>query len=172
MTDIYDDLDVMLAGYQHPADDAAARKATIDLLRRWHKALHDQDIDALPSLMTDDVVIELPFSKSGRVEPGHFRVFTGTEQVLGFWRAAFQAEKAVHGLMDCEFTMSADGAVSFLEARGHLTMANGNDYRNRYVMRVDVRDGKIAKVREYYNPVQSAFAFRRPVAGQFILEHL
>ena len=51
-------------------------------------------------------------------------------------------------------------------------MANGRTYRNRYVMRFVVEGGKVAHVREYYNPIVSAYGFRRPIAGQFYLDSL
>ncbi len=46
------------------------------------------------------------------------------------------------------------------------------DYRNRYVMRIDFAGHRIAHCREYYNPIQSAYAFRRKIAGQFMVDSL
>jgi hypothetical protein len=40
------------------------------------------------------------------------------------------------------------------------------------VTRCVFADGKIAHVREYYNPIVSAYGFRRLIAGQFYLETL
>ena len=60
----------------------------------------------------------------------------------------------------------------FLETYGKLTMANGRDYRNRYVMKMVTADGLVAHVREYYNPIQSAYAFGRPIAGRLVLDEL
>jgi ketosteroid isomerase-like protein len=116
--------------------------------------------------------VEIPFSESGQVEEGKFRRYAGVEEVTGFWATAFQAEGESAGPCNSEITVSADGSRVPLETFGKLTMANGRDYRNRYLMRMVTRDGLVAHVREYYNPVQSACAFGRPIAGHFMVESL
>ena len=39
-------------------------------------------------------------------------------------------------------------------------------------MRFDLVGGKIKHCKEYYNPIQSAYAFGRKIAGQFTIETL
>jgi len=36
------------------------------------------------SLLSDDIVVELPFYGSGRVEQGWFRVYRGVDEVMAF----------------------------------------------------------------------------------------
>lgn len=60
----------------------------------------------------------------------------------------------------------------FLETYGKLTMANGRDYRNRYIMKMITENNMVKHVREYYNPIQSAYAFGRPIAGHITVESL
>jgi ketosteroid isomerase-like protein len=123
--------------------------------------------------MAENIVIEIPFSESGITEPGHYRVYTGIEECIGFWEVAFKAEGTMYGPLDCEINFSADGRVVFVECYNHLDMTNGRTYRNRYVMRCDFDDeGKVTLVREYRNPIQCAYGFRRQVAGQFYLDTL
>ena len=71
---------------------------------------------------------------------------------------------------DLDLTLNPDGSRLFLEMRGDLTMQSGAEYRNRYVVRMDILEGKVVWNREYYNPIVSARAFGRPIAGQFMLE--
>ena len=75
-------------------------------------------------------------------------------------------------LSEAVVTMTVDGSRVFMEFRVHLTMKSGKEYRNRYVMRVDLVDGKVSRCKEYYNPIQSAYAFGRLVAGKHMLESL
>jgi ketosteroid isomerase-like protein len=40
-----------------------------------------------------------------------------------------------------------------------MEMSNGRPYKNRYIFRFDVENGKIKRIREYCNPVTGALAF-------------
>lgn len=163
MTELIPDFHDVLARTEGPA-------ATLDVFRRWNEAVDAQDLDAVRSCMAEDIVLEIPFSESGQVEDGKFRRYTGVEEVSGFWATAFRAEGESAGPCNCEITVSADGTTVFLETYGKLTMADGRDYRNRYVMKMVTRDGFVTHVREYYNPIQSAYAFGRPIAGHLMVE--
>jgi len=166
------DYDNLIDGYVHPADSPQGRATTLDALKRYFRALRAKDLQTLQTLMTDDVVTEIPFGESGKTDEGSFRVYRGLDEVLGFWATAFKAEGKSHGVTETDLTISADGSRVFLEGRGHLTMSSGKTYRNRYVMRFDFVGGKIKHCKEYYNPIQSAYAFGRKIAGQFTIETL
>ncbi len=172
MTSYKPDFHDVLDGLTDPVDSPEVRAKARELLRGWFSTTHEKDLDGVRALMAENIQIEIPFSESGRTEDGHFRVYEGIEAACGFWATAFQAEGESAGPLGTEITQSADGRVTFVEARGHLTMANGRDYRNRYVMRFVIENGKIAHVREYYNPIVSGYAFRRQIAGQFVLDSL
>jgi uncharacterized protein len=156
--------------------DVLARTAgpehTLDVFRRWNEAVDGKDLDGVRACMADDIVVEIPFGESGQVEEGKYRKYTGVEEVTGFWAVAFKAEGESAGPCNCEITVSADGTTVFLETYGKLTMANGRDYRNRYIMKMVTEDGLITHVREYYNPIQSAYAFGRPIAGHITVDSL
>lgn len=155
-----------------PADSPEGRRVAMDVIRRWFTTMRAKDLPGLLALMTSDVVIELPFNESGRTEEGGFRRYTGLEEVRGFWAAAFRAEGKSHGQTSAELTLSADGRIAFLESRGNLTMSSGKSYRNRYVFRFVIEGGKVIHLREYYNPITSAYAFGRPVAGKHMIDAL
>ncbi len=167
-----DDLKYKLDNYVHPVDSPEGRQTSMRALKNYLRALHAKDLDAVRGLMMDDVVIELPFNESGKTDQASYRIYRGMDQVLGFWKTAFEAEGESHGMNEADITMSADGSRIFIEARGHLTMASGRDYRNRYVMRFDFVNGKLKHCKEYYNPIQSAYAFGRVLAGKYKLDSL
>jgi ketosteroid isomerase-like protein len=164
--DFYEVLDALA----EPVDDLAERAKSREALRGWFTTTHEKDLDGARALMADDILVEIPFSESGRTDDGHFRVYRGVEEVCGFWATAFKAEGESEGMLGTEITMTADGRTVFVEGRGNLSMANGRTYRNRYVMRFVFEGGKVKHVREYYNPIVSAYGFRREIAGQFIIE--
>lgn len=165
MTELVPDFHDVLARTVGPA-------ATLDVFRRWNEAVDAKDLEAVRTCMAENILLEIPFNESGRVEAGHFRSYSGIESVTDFWTVAFQAEGDTAGPCNCEITLSADGTTVFLETFGKLTMANGRDYRNRYVMKMVTSNGLVTHVREYYNPIQSAYAFGRPIAGRVLLDEL
>jgi SnoaL-like domain len=166
------DFDEVLDGLIDPAPDPDNLARSKAALRGWMTTTHEKDLDGARALMADDILIEIPFNESGIVEEGHYRVYRGVEECVGFWAVAFQAEGESEGMLGCEINFTADGRVVFLEGRGILGMANGRIYKNRYVMKMNFEDGKVSHVREYYNPIQSAYGFRRKIAGQFYLDTL
>lgn len=166
------DILAILDSIPDPVDSPEGRRTMRELIRGWFTTVRAKDLAGLLALLSADVVIELPFDESGRTEEGGFRRYRGVDEVRGFWEAAFRAEGKSHGQTSAELTLSADGRVAFLESRGNLTMASGKSYRNRYVFRFVAENGKLIHVREYYNPITSAYAFGRPVAGKHLIEEL
>jgi len=167
-----DDLGYQLEHYVDPVDSPAGRKQSMAALRKYLKAVLAKDIDTVRSLMWDDVIIELPFNESGKTDQASYRIYRGMKEVLEFWNTAFKAEGDAEGLNEADITMNADGTRIFIEARGKMTMPSGREYRNRYVMRFDFHDGKLRHCKEYYNPIQSAYAFGRVVAGKYKIDSL
>lgn len=165
-------VDSVIDGYVSPPDDPAGRARALATLRAWHLGIENSDLPLLESLMHPDIVIQLPFSESGRTEEGHYRVYKGKAACVEFWRVASTFEGESRPFTDMDLTVNPDGSRLFLEMRGDITMQSGVEYRNRYVLRVDFEDGRIRGYREYYNPIISAHAFGRPIAGQFKIERL
>jgi ketosteroid isomerase-like protein len=172
MPEYQPDLYEVLDGFVEPAPDPENVARSRRALRDWMTTVHDKDLDGVRALMAEDIVIEIPFGESGITGDGHYRVYRGVEECVGFWAVAFQAEGESSGALGCELNVTADGRFAFLEYRARLSMANGRTYQNRYVMKVEFDDGKVSHVWEFYNPIQSAYGFRRKIAGQFYLETL
>jgi len=57
-----------------------------------------------------------------------------------------------------------EAAVAEVRAEG-LIKATGRVYRQEYVVFLRARDGKIAQLREYFDPVRAANAMNTPIAG-------
>ena len=158
-------LGALLRSDDDPSDDAAARRRAKDAVKAFFRAIAAGDMAMLAQAVTDDVIYEMPFSESGSTDPGRFRRFVGREAVLAFWRETSNAGIKNAGAEDVELSVLADGSRLFIEQRGNMTMPDGKPYRNRYVFRFDIRDGRVSHVREYINPIISAYAFDRTVAN-------
>lgn len=152
------------------ADDPAARRDARAAVLRFFRAIGTKDMAALAEAVTDDIVYEMPFSESGSTAPGAYRRFEGRDQVVEFWTMTSAAGLTVAPAEDVELSTLGDGSRLFIEQRGNMTTADGKTYRNRYVFRFDVRGGRVAHVREYINPIISAYAFARPIAGGLIVD--
>jgi ketosteroid isomerase-like protein len=165
-------LGALLKSDDDPIESAAGRRAAKDAILRFFKAVATRDASALAQSITEDAVYEIPFSESGSTEPGGFRRYAGTEEVVAFWMATTANGPKSLGAEDVELTIAADGSRVFIEQRGNMVLPDGRPYRNKYVFRFSIRDGRVSHVREYFNPVIAAYAFRRKIANSFLVEAL
>ncbi|NOK11392.1 nuclear transport factor 2 family protein [Corallococcus exercitus] len=114
-----------------------------------HLALIATDVERWLALFADDAVVEFPYAPSlggpARLEGisairAYFAPITKHFQGLTFTNARRYP--------------GADGQTGWLEVHGTATLQPGNiPYAQDYVMRMQVRDGRIAHYREYWNPL-------------------
>jgi ketosteroid isomerase-like protein len=135
--------------------------APVTVVQRYMDAMRAKDRAAVDALLADDAVFEYPYSRSGNTEPGAGRRFEGREAVMRDYVDRGFAMLAKIDWTDPVFTPSADGRTVFLEARGDMLLANDVPYRNHYVVRFDVRDGRIVHMAEYMNTVTASQALER-----------
>ena len=162
-------LGALLRSDMDPPDSVEGRRAAKNAILRFFKAVAAGDMASLAESVTNDVIYELPFSETGSTEPGSFRQHVGREAVVAFWQATTSSGIQSAAPEDVEFSLTADGSRAFLEQRGNLTMPDGKRYRNRYVFRFDITGGRVSHVKEYFNPIISAYAFGRPIAGDTLV---
>jgi len=113
------------------------------------------------SLIADDIVWELIYAPSlghpprlsGREEVvRHANWFVGTVERFRFF------DLKVHAFADPE------GAVAEVKGEG-IIKTTGRVYRQDYVVFLRAVDGKIAFLREYFDPVRAATALDAPISG-------
>src|SRR5262245_4308371 len=129
-----------------------------DLLRR-HIATLVADNVRWQTMLADDVVWELPFAPalghparvSGRAEVVQFAAwFVGAVEDFRFF------DVKVQGLADPE------AAVAEVKGEGRIK-ATGRSYRQEYVVFLRAVEGKIAFLREYFDPTRAAKAMDAPI---------
>jgi len=165
-------LGALLRSDDDPQDSAEGRRRGKDAVKAFLKAIAASDMDALAAAVTEDVVYEMPFSETGSTEPGGYRRYVGAKAVIDFWRGMSGSGIKNAGPEEVELSILGDGSRLFVEQRGNMTMPDGRLYRNRYVFRFDIRDGRVSHVREYLNPIISAYAFGRSIANGIMIRSL
>jgi ketosteroid isomerase-like protein len=166
------DLGALLKSDKDPADSPAGRRAAKDAIRRFFRAVAAKDPTGLAESITEDAIYEIPFSESGSSEPGGFRRYVGAQEVIDFWMSTVADGPRNLGADEVELSITGDGSRVFIEQRGNMILSDGRPYRNKYVFRFSISDGKVSHVREYFNPVIAAYAFRRKIANAFVIESL
>lgn len=113
------------------------------------------------TLIADDLLWELPFAPL----LGHPAQLAGREAVLhhvGWFVGAVEQFRFYD--LRIHASDSPDEASAEVKAEGIIT-ATGRTYRQDYVLFVRVKDGKIAFIREYFDPVRAALALEAPIPG-------
>jgi uncharacterized protein len=165
-------LGALLKSDDDPIDSAEGRRNAKAAILKFFKAVAGKDATALAEVFADDAVYEIPFSENGSTEPGQFRRYEGSAEVVKFWMATTANGPKNLGAEHVELFITADGSTVFIEQQGNLVLSDGRPYRNKYVFRFSMNDGRISHVREYYNPVIAAYAFKRKIANSFLIETL
>ena len=125
-----------------------------ELADAYLNALEAQDLETISSLLADAPTIDIPFSNTGDLAP--WFTFEGREQALGYIGTIFQNFSQVK-LVERTTYIADDGQTAFVEAKGDLIQRDTNaSYRNVYVFKLSMQDGRITHVREYANPATFA----------------
>ena len=110
-------------------------------------------------LIADDLVWELPYAPT----IGHPGRLSGREEVVGFVTWFLGAveqfrffDLTVHACADPDMAVAEVKAEARIKPTGRL-------YRQEYVVFLRAAGGKIAFLREYFNPVWAAQAMNAPI---------
>jgi uncharacterized protein len=119
----------------------------IDAINRW-------DFDAKRELLAVDAVFEMPFAPSG-----FERKIVGRDNIIAFVQTVPSIIDA-ENLHDVRIeTYSSDPGEIVAEYKSDMVIKpTGAPYRNEYVSRFTVRDGKIKRFAEYYDPIRLVIA--------------
>ncbi|MGW0436028.1 nuclear transport factor 2 family protein [Micromonospora sp. NPDC003197] len=131
-----------------------AHRDALDLTQAFFAAFEGRDRAGVDAVLAPNANITIPLSIDGTPEPWY--VFDGKEHVLGYIDSVIA--KFDHlAFLDKHYTVSEDATSVFLQANGDiLSTAEKLVYRNVYVFKVEVENGKIVKIWEYANPVAYA----------------
>jgi ketosteroid isomerase-like protein len=129
-----------------------------NVARAFLASMERKDKDGMISLLTEDSVMECVLGLDGNNAPRTF--WDSIAGARNHYTGAFDAVESIE-FTEVLINQALDPKLVFVEALGSMTMTNGRPYDNRYVFRFELRDGKIARLREYCNPVTAAISFER-----------
>ena len=134
--------------------DTDLRQANVDLVRQYFELWNVLDIDTVETLLHPDVELEVPYAL-----PGAPQVFTGKRDVAEFLQAAPERLGPL-GFHALEIATLEDPNEIVAEYRSDAEVRGTNKpYRNRYITRISVSDGRIRRFKEFSNPLVLMEAF-------------
>ncbi|MGH8071892.1 MAG: nuclear transport factor 2 family protein [Candidatus Entotheonellia bacterium] len=131
-----------------------------DLLHRHFQTLVE-DHAHWQTLIADDLVWELPYAPA----IGHPAQLSGRDEVVRHvtWFLGAVDQFRFFDLKVYPFA-DPDAAVAEVKAEARIK-PTGRLYRQEYVLFLRAADGKIAFLREYFDPVRAAKALDTPILG-------
>jgi len=146
------------AGRNPQVNEETAMTSASDLL---HHHIHTLVADNAywQTLIADDLVWELPYAPT----IGHPARLSGREEVMRFvtW---FLGAVDQFRFFDLTVYACADPDVAVAEVKAEARIKpTGRCYRQKYVVFLRAAGGKIAFLREYFDPVRAAKAMDTPI---------
>jgi uncharacterized protein len=130
------------------SDDDLRRK-NMAIVQEYLDAINIWDFDKKRELLAEDAVFEMPFAP-----PGFDARLEGRDNILDFVRTVpsiIDAENLHDFHLD---TLHSDPGEVVATYKSDMVIKPTNlPYKNRYITRWTVRDGKIKYFAEYYDPI-------------------
>lgn len=128
-------------------------RAGADVVRTYIEIMNRLDLDAFADLVTDDVVVRLPYAP----DPVP-KVTEGKAGVVGLY-GGFPSLVGPLGFHDLEITpLPGDGEFLATYRSDSTMLSTGNPYRNDYISLFTVRGDRLAAFTEYFDPLVFATA--------------
>ncbi|WP_216903385.1 nuclear transport factor 2 family protein [Nocardia alni] len=153
--------------------------STLETAKEFIRAVEAKDIDAVAQTLRDDAEQLFMHSNAVTNTDGVADIIarrrqgfcvadvSGREEILGYTRALFDKFDPLVW-RDHQWTVTPDGGEVFFHANGDMIVARtGKPYRNTYLTRFDVIDGKIVRMAEYGNVMMYAKLGVRPNRAEF-----
>ncbi len=121
-----------------------------DVVKGLLAAVSAGDVDAMAEFWTDDFVLDLPYADPPSVLEGKETVRAYLREAL----AMFSLRLTVTEVYECP---DRDVVVAEYTSEGAVT-TTGKQYANRYIGVFTLRGDRVARQREYYNPLPAARA--------------
>ena len=149
----------MLATVHHirkddsPVKDDEIRQANLAVMQRYRTLLFAQRFDEWIELWADDGICEFPFAAGDSPKR-----LEGKAEILGYM-TRFPSKFSIEGVdrLQIHPCLDPNTVVAEMAIRGRAT-GTDKPYNQQYVVVAELRDGKLARYREYWNPLVSAEA--------------
>ena len=128
--------------------DDEIRAQTIQLATAYQILIGQGKWDEWIELWADDGVLEFPFAP-----PGRQSIYRGKDEILAYMKAA-SGKMKIDGItaMRVQPALDPHAVTVELTVTGAM-LKTGKPYNQRFVFFFEVKDGKLAAYREYWNPL-------------------
>jgi ketosteroid isomerase-like protein len=129
-------------------------KQNAQLVKDYLEAINGWDFGAMRVLLHPEISYELPFA------PEQFpRVTKGLDATIEFIHGVtdFIDPENLHDITVEAYATDANELLAEYKSATRIKATN-REYRNNYVVRVTVRDGKIVRFAEYFDPIKLVIA--------------
>jgi ketosteroid isomerase-like protein len=135
-------------------DDAERRERNIAIVGRFIDAINRSDLDTQRELFAEDAVFEMPYAPDG-----FERRFAGRDKIMAFLETVLDLTDA-ENLHEIRLeTYHSDPGEVIAEFKSDMIMKpTGAEYRNEYVARFTIREGKVTRFVEYFDPIRLVIA--------------
>ena len=140
-----------------------SRNRSKAVVEAFFRTKENHNLDELTALFADNVVYTFPLPASGAQE--NWFVYEGKQATVEYQRKTLDAFSQLK-MRDMQIAISEDGDTVFVESRGDYVSKDSKPYKNVYIFKFVLEDGRIAKVFEYANPVTYAMLVGLPIAGR------
>jgi ketosteroid isomerase-like protein len=145
------------------ADEMMPRTETEKTILEFYTLLMKKDFDAWGELFTEDARQDNPFMPDLK---GLDSAFIGRDRIVFHYRTVL-ANRRNHIFTIDAIHEAIDGNSAVVEVAGRSEVPEtGRIYDQRYVMVFGLRDGRIASLREYFNPLVFQKAFDGFLVGE------
>ena len=129
---------------------SSTHERNLDAVRRGFAGIAAGSATQMLATYTDDLVLELPYASPPKV-------LRGKSIIADYLDVAFSILRFSLDITDVHDTPDSDKLILEYTSTGTV-LVTGRAFENRYIGVYWFRDGAIARVREFYNPLLTAQA--------------
>jgi ketosteroid isomerase-like protein len=144
-----------------PAPARSERDRNREVVRAFFAKLEAFDIAGFAELFAPDGRQRMPFSPEGFPDR-----LDGRAAVFNQYRSMPQSFVSMR-FPDLAIVDAADPSTFIATYRGEIRLRSGGDYNNTYLSVFVIRDGQIAELTEYFNPIVLVQAFGAQLDSTF-----
>jgi len=134
-----------------------SEKENVKVVQEMYAGFNRRDIPAVLDILADDVDWQSPVTRIQTDEISWSKLRHGREEVAAFFKDL--SEKVQPDKLEpLEFTAQGDRVVVEGKNRGTVR-STGKPYEHDWVMLFTVRQGKIARMRHYYDSIDIRASF-------------
>ncbi len=131
----------------------------VQIVQQMFAGFDQRNLPAVLDTLAEDVYWQSPVTRAVSREILWTRPRHGREQVATFFKELFEAVQPER-LEALQFTAQDDRVIVEGKNRGTVN-STGKNYEHDWVMVLTVRDGKITKLKHYYDTADILAAFKK-----------